>query len=83
MVAPIYFTTPDDFTRSHLVELKGKCFRLDESKHFVPADIMRMRLRNVLLQNGIDIAGVITFLIVFNRLAPLTCIAAIVAATLG
>lgn len=82
MVAPIYFTTPDDFTRGHFVELKGKCFRLDESKHFVPAGIMHMTLRNVLLQNGIDIAGVIIFLTVFNRLAPLICIEAAVAITL-
>lgn len=42
-----------------------------------------MRPRNVLLQNGIETAGVITFLVVFNRLAPLTCIAAVVAVTLG
>ena len=84
MVAPIYFTTPDDFTRGHLVELKGKCFSLDESKHFVPDDdITCMRLRNVLLRNGIDKVGIITFLIVFNRLALLTYITAVVTVTLG
>lgn len=67
MVDPIYFTTPDDFTRGHLVKLKGKCFSLDESKQLVPANLTQRRLRNVLLQNGIDRAGEVTFLKVFNR----------------
>lgn len=61
MVDPIYFTTPDDFTRGHLVKLKGKCFSLDESKQLVPAKVMWRRLRNVLLQKGIDRAGKLTF----------------------
>lgn len=62
MVASIYFTTPDDFASGHLVELKDKWFRLDESNHFVPADTTRMRLRNGLPQDGISTARVITFL---------------------
>lgn len=70
MVDPIYFTTPDDFTRGHLVKLKGKCFSLDESKQLVPANITWRRARNVLLQNGIDGAGIVTFLKVINRLSP-------------
>lgn len=39
MVDLIYFTTPDDFTRGHLVKLKGKCFSLDESKQLLPAKV--------------------------------------------
>lgn len=76
MVDPIYFTTPDDFTRGHLVKLKGTCFSLDESKQLVPANIMWRRPRNG-LQNGIDRAAEGTLLKVFNRLSPLACIAAV------
>lgn len=74
MVAPIYFTAPDDLARGHLVELKDKWFRLDESKHFVPSHLMRTRLRDVLLQDGIDKARVIMILIGFNRFAPLVAL---------
>lgn len=70
MVAPIYFTAPDDLARGHLVGLKDKWFGLDESKRSVPSHLVRMRLRDVLLQDGIDKAGVIMILIGFNRFAP-------------
>lgn len=70
MVAPIYFTAPDDLARGHLVELKDKWFGMDESKRSVPSHLVRTRLRDVLLQDGIDKAGVIMILIGFIRVAP-------------
>lgn len=69
--------------RGHLVKLKGKCFSLDESKQLMPANVTWRRPRNVLLQNSTDRAGEGTFSKVFNRLSPLTCIAAVATVMLG
>lgn len=62
MVAPIYFTAPDDLARGHLMELQDKWFRLDESKRFVPSLLMHMGLWDVLLQDSISRAPAITML---------------------